>query len=102
MENNMQFLPIGTVVLLKGGKKRVMVTGFCVVSEEKKDTAYDYCGCAYPEGVISSKQTLLFNNNQIEKIYYMGYSDAEEKEFKQKLIDTLKEIIKNKGEKGSN
>ncbi|MBR6133342.1 MAG: DUF4176 domain-containing protein, partial [Bacilli bacterium] len=24
-----RFLPIGTVVLLKGGKKRAMITGFC-------------------------------------------------------------------------
>ena len=30
-----KFLPIGTVVLLKGGKKRVMIIGFCAMAKEK-------------------------------------------------------------------
>ena len=30
MENE-KFLPIGTVVLLKGGKRELMVTGYCIM-----------------------------------------------------------------------
>ena len=38
MNNNLgRFLPLGTVVLLKGAKKRLMITGFCSFDEEKKD-----------------------------------------------------------------
>lgn len=88
-----RFLPIGTVVILKGAKKRLMITGFCSYDEAKKDKAYDYTGCLYPEGIISSKQMALFNHSQIEKIFYLGYSDNEEKEFKQKLVASLNEII---------
>lgn len=40
-----KYLPIGTVVMLKGGKKRIMITGFCCVNEEKNNKIYDYCGC---------------------------------------------------------
>lgn len=94
MNNNFQkFLPIGTVVLLKGAKKRLMITGFCSYDEAKKDKAYDYTGCLYPEGIISSRQMALFNHNQIDKIYYLGYSDNEEKEYKKALIMGLREIL---------
>ena len=34
-----KFLPIGTVVLLKNGTKRLMITGFCAVEKEKEDAA---------------------------------------------------------------
>ena len=84
-----KFLPIGTVVLLKGGIKRLMITGFCVMDGEKKDKIYDYCGTLYPEGFVSADKNALFNHSQIEKIYYMGYIDQEEKEFKYKMKKAL-------------
>lgn len=82
---NEKYLPVGTVVMLKGGKKRVMIIGFCTVMEEDKNKIYDYVGCLYPEGVLSSKETMLFNHDSIEKICYMGLSDEEEKDFKTRL-----------------
>ena len=82
-----KFLPIGTVVLIKGGKKRVMITGFCAEAQNEDDKkTYDYCGVVYPEGVISLDQICLFNHNQIAKIYHMGlYKDYEQREFNKKL-----------------
>lgn len=79
-----KYLPVGTVVLLKNGKKRVMVTGFCV-TPEGKDEAFDYSGCLYPEGFLSSNQNCLFNHSQIEKIFHMGLIDEEELKFKEQL-----------------
>lgn len=84
-----KYLPIGSVVMLKGGTKRVMVTGFCTVPNEDKEKVYDYSGCLYPEGVISTEQVLLFNHSDIEKIYYLGYIDEEEKNFKERLLKVL-------------
>ena len=87
-----EFLPIGTVVMLKGGSKRVMITGFCVREEKKPDTIWDYSGCLYPEGILSSNQTCMFNHEQIDKIYHLGLADdEEEKEFKKKLQEVLSE-----------
>lgn len=83
--NNGKYLPIGTVVMLKGGKKRAMITGFCSISGEDKSKIFDYTGCLYPEGFISSNQTLLFDHQQIDKIFHIGLVDDEEKQFKQKL-----------------
>lgn len=87
-----KYLPIGTVVMLKGGSKRAMITGFCVTGEENKEKMFDYAGCIYPEGVVSSKQILLFDHNQIEAIYHMGLIDDEEKQFKQKLVEVVNKI----------
>ena len=91
-----KYLPIGTVVLLKGGSKRVMITGFCSVDGSKSDVIYDYNGCLYPEGYLSSDQTCLFNHDQIDKIYYMGFIDEEEivaslKENSSAKVESLKE-----------
>ena len=47
--NYEKYLPIGTVVMLKGGEKRAMITGFCSVSEDDPEKIYDYNGCLYPE-----------------------------------------------------
>ena len=79
-----KYLPIGTVVLLKGGQKRLMITGFCSIPKEDRTKMFDYMGCLYPEGV--------FNHNQIEKIYFVGYKDEEEKQFKEKLNKLIEEM----------
>lgn len=84
-----KYLPIGTVVMLKGGKKRAMIIGFCSVTQDDKTKMYDYSGCLYPEGMLSSDKTLVFNHDQIEKIYYLGLIDDEEKEFKKRLNEML-------------
>ena len=83
-----KYLPIGSVVLLKNGKKRLMITGFCVIPNDG-DKEYDYSGCLYPEGMLSSEEIAVFNHNQIEKVFSAGFSDDEEKEFKKKLKELL-------------
>ena len=85
-----KYLPIGSVVMLTGGKKRLMITGFAVSAKETTTKVYDYCGILYPEGMLTSDQTAVFNHDQIDKIYALGYSDDEEKEFKKKFAELLK------------
>ncbi len=87
-----KYLPIGTVVLLRGGTKKAMITGFCTFDNAHQDKLYDYSGCIYPEGMLSSKQVLLFNHDQIEKIFFLGYVNDEEKEFKPKLNELAKQV----------
>ena len=90
-----KYLPIGTVVLLKGGTKRAMITGFCSVAQENKEKIYDYSGCVYPEGYLSSNQVCLFDHDQIEKIFFVGYEDEEEKEFKDRLNKVIASLEEN-------
>ena len=88
-----KYLPIGTVVMLSGAKKRLMITGFCALSNNDKTKIWDYTGCMYPEGVLNSKQTLLFDHDQIEKVYHLGLQeDDEEKQFKKELKKNLKTL----------
>ena len=81
-----KYLPVGTVVLLENGSKRVMINGFCTMDANKPDKIYDYSGVLFPEGSLSSDQTLLFDHSQIARIDHMGLEDQEEKEFKVKLV----------------
>ncbi len=84
-----EYLPIGSVVLLKGATKRIMVTGFYV--KDENNNVYDYMGVLYPEGVIDSNKNLLFNHEQIDKVFFIGFIDIEEQEFKSKLNKIIEE-----------
>ena len=85
-EKYKKYLPLGTVVLMKGASKRVMITGYIAKSPETKDKVWDYIGCMWTEGVISADKNLLFDHKNIDKIYAIGYSDDEQKRF-MKVID---------------
>ena len=86
MDTN-KYLPIGTVVMLKNGKKKLMITGYTSIDIEKKEQVFDYSGCLYPEGTINNS-VFLFNNEDIKNIYFIGYNDAEGKKF-QKILEEL-------------
>lgn len=93
MYNDM--LPLGTVVLLKGGKKRVMVCGR-VLTRAGEDKIYDYCACYFPEGIIGSKNMVFFDTEAIEQVFFMGYKDIEEQNFSENVLGKLGELeVKN-------
>ena len=77
-------LPIGSVVLLKGGVKRLMIYG--VRQTDKKDnTEYDYNGVLYPEGNIGDAYQYLFNQEDIQEVYFKGFEDDERTRFIERL-----------------
>lgn len=89
-------IAIGTVVLLKGTEKRIMIIGYYpVTNHENIELTYEYCGCLFPEGVFDAKQSILFNHSDIEKIIYNGLVDQEQKEFIDKLSQVVLEEKKN-------
>ena len=71
------YLPIGSIVLLKDGKKRLMICGRkqYVKSENKE---YDYMGCLYPEGTLGNGKAVLFNQEDIGNLYFIGFQDIED------------------------
>ena len=75
-----KYLPIGSVVLLKNGRKKIMIYGRKQMHVETGE-AWDYLACLYPEGNINEEFMYLFNHDQIDKVYYLGYEDEEEKRF---------------------
>lgn len=78
-------LPIGTIVLLKEGEKRLMVCGIKQTDAAGDGTEYDYIGVLYPEGHIGEQFQYLFNHEDIDNIIFRGYEDGEREEFLKKL-----------------
>lgn len=95
-------LPIGTVVLLKNSTKKLMIIGFCQVSADDTDTVWDYAGCVFPEGFLGPDKTYMFNGDQIEKVFAIGYQDEEQMAFKERVDDALQKIRENEASKNEN
>ena len=79
-------LALGSVVLLNGGTKKVMIIGYCMKTPDNPDKIYDYCGCVFPEGVLRSDITCVFNHEQIKQIYFYGYKNDEANQFLDRVI----------------
>ncbi|TDT51986.1 DUF4176 domain-containing protein [Fonticella tunisiensis] len=89
----MDYLPIGSVVLLKGGTKKVMIYGR-IQRAGRNGKIYDYLGAMYPEGYAGEKYQILFNHGEIEKVIFKGYSDDEEERYLEKIKNYQDEINK--------
>lgn len=90
-------LPIGSIVLLKEVQKRIMIVGR-VVTRTGEDRINDYVGCLYPEGIIDPNNMFFFNHEMIEKVYFIGFQDAEELEFRENVfgrLDDGKVVVEN-------
>ena len=84
-------LPVGSVVLLKGGDKRIMICGR-IQAKENEDTIYDYSACYYPEGIVDPSSMFFFNRDAIDRVFFIGFQDVEELEFKAKVLANLGEL----------
>ena len=66
-------LPIGSVVMLKGGKKPVMIFGYLQQSAYYGDDVVDYIGVPYPEGNINIAVQMGFQMTDIAEVLFEGY-----------------------------
>lgn len=64
-------LPIGSVVTLKEGKKKLMIIGRL---QENMDAnkVYDYAGCQWPEGYMDKDHCYVFNHEDIDCLNVLG------------------------------
>ena len=83
-----ELLPIGSIVLLKGGDKRLMIIGVVQVNPEDGEE-YDYLACLYPEGFVGPEHIYLFNHEDIENEVAKGFTDDEHYEFREKLQELI-------------
>ncbi|MBR2828071.1 MAG: DUF4176 domain-containing protein [Bacilli bacterium] len=85
------YLPIGTIVLLKDAKKKILIVGY--LPQEGQDAKiYDYSGVPFPEGLIDSRKILLFDNDQIEKICHNSIIDKDVIEMINKVKQVKEEL----------
>lgn len=76
-----ELLPIGSVVILKGNIKKLMITGIKIAKEDEPNTYYDYMGVFFPEGYVGNNSNFLFNHNDINDIVFWGYDNPERQSF---------------------
>jgi len=87
-------LPIGSVVLLSGSTKKVMIIGVCQRGANDPKKIWDYTGVVFPEGFIAPDKMFMFNNEQIEQVFAMGYQDEEQLAFKKKIDIVIENLRK--------
>ena len=82
-------LPIGSVVTLKEGTKRLMIIGRLQQNVRTKKV-YDYAGCLWPEGYMDKDSCYVFDHEDIDCLYYIGLQDIEEFNFRFELDEMRK------------
>ena len=84
-------LPLGSVVLLEGGQRRVMIQGRGQFNPDS-DVIYDYVGIPWPEGLPNTDSYIFFQKTAIERVYFLGYQDQEEEEFRENVLGAMEGI----------
>lgn len=79
--NMKDLLPLGSVITLKEGRKRLMIVGR-LQNQIGSHECYDYAAVLWPEGLIDSKHFYLFNQEDIDLLFYIGLQDTEEFQFR--------------------
>ena len=85
-----EFLPVGSVVMLNGAQKALMIFG---VAQTDNDTNidYDYIGVLWPEGNIGADTQFLFNQTDVVEVLHRGYDTEERTEFLNDLVTYYRE-----------
>ena len=78
-------LPLGTVISLKDSDEKLIISGWMQIPRDE-DKIYDYSAFVYPKGFFSDKDGKLFNEEDIDKVYFYGYEDNEGIEYRNKVI----------------
>jgi hypothetical protein len=73
----MKYLPLGSVVKLEGADRKMLIIGRAQTLLET-NVLYDYSAVLYPDGFIDSKDLYVFNQEDIDTIFYVGMQDVEE------------------------
>jgi hypothetical protein len=82
-----KWLPIGTVVALQGSERLFMIYGRAQMDADTNER-WDYIACPYPEGNIAADQSVLFNKDLVERLFFVGYQTTQELDLANSL-DTL-------------
>ena len=68
----MNYLPIGSVVMLEDGGQPLMIYGRKQINSADR-SLWDYVGCFYPEGNLGEEYNTFFNSESIDKVLFVGF-----------------------------
>ena len=87
---------IGSIIYLKEGSQKLMIIKRGpIVDIDNQKYIFDYSACNYPVGVVED-QIYYFNEENIDKVVFEGYSDQDETRFQElfkEMMDNLDEDI---------
>lgn len=87
--NQVDYLPLGSVVIMKGSvKKLVIVARAMNVNVKGTQAFFDYAACTYPEGMYKD-QLMYFQHKDIMKVVFEGYSDEDDRMMINNIHDAL-------------
>lgn len=73
-----EYLSLGSIVILKGDIKKVLIVSRGIrIKKDNKTIYYDYGTVFYPEGLIHGN-LLYFNHDVIDVVISKGYTDESE------------------------
>lgn len=77
MKEKVDYLPLGSVVIVNGGvKKHMIIARGLQVKIDDQQYYFDYGACAYPEGLLGD-QVMYFQHENINKVVFQGYMDED-------------------------
>ena len=101
-------LPLGTIVLLKGRSHKLMIVGHNSTTEinpnennekcqfadvdGRKPVIYNYRGVIWPEGDALVGRYALFNEDEIEKVFFKGFIDKAPEDILEKIDAKINKI----------
>ncbi|WP_408070257.1 DUF4176 domain-containing protein [Butyrivibrio sp. JL13D10] len=83
-------LPIGSVVSLYGSNSRFMILSTAAVKEDDVKKVFDYCACLFPMGFSDPDSMFMFNNEDIDNVYCVGYLSPEGEEYRKNAERNIK------------
>lgn len=83
------FLPLGSIVILKGAMKKLMIVNRASVVNNKY---FDYGAILYPEGMID-ENVAYFNGKDIVKVVSEAYTDDDDALMVEQLCQAKEEYL---------
>lgn len=72
------FLPLGSIIQLKGNAHKLMIISRGVVAYGEDTKGYfDYAACLYPEG-MQGEAFIYCNHDAIEEVFFRGFESEED------------------------
>lgn len=90
--DTVEWLPIGSVIVLRGAKAPCMIIGR-MISSGNNEKVWDYAGCIYPFGIGASDGCVVFEAGKIESVLHVGLKCEEEEELAMMLSEKRNQIL---------
>jgi hypothetical protein len=91
MTTEKTYLPLGSIVTLKGAMQKLMIVRRAIVLNNQY---FDYGAVSYPEGMFD-ENVAYFEEDEITNVIYQGFSDDDDKILMTQVVAAYKNYEQN-------